>query len=255
MRGNAHLLFHSVTNEALSNGLLNNSMDRFLFPRWVNRFLLLMGALVLGGGAYAGVIFIGVTDPVTLNVGYQPEQPVPFSHAIHAGQLRMDCRYCHNTVFDAAHAAVPPTATCINCHSPADEGGQTALSAVHADSPKLAPVHQSWKTGKSIAWKRVHNLPDFVYFNHAAHVNSGVSCVRCHGRIDKMEVVYQAEELSMAWCLDCHRNVNPSDIRPVEFVTKLDWKAESEEQAIAIGEKLIEDKNIHPQTNCAVCHR
>ncbi|MEZ6090754.1 MAG: cytochrome c3 family protein [Pirellulaceae bacterium] len=230
-------------------------MDRFLFPRWVNRFLLLLGALVLGGGAYASVIFIGVTDPATLNTGYQPEQPVPFSHAIHAGQLRMDCRYCHNTVFDAAHAAVPPTATCINCHSPANDQGQTALAAVHADSAKLAPVHQSWKTGKSIGWKRVHNLPDFVYFSHAAHVNSGVSCVRCHGRIDKMDVVYQAKELSMAWCLDCHRNLNPADIREVELVTKLDWKAESEEAAIAIGKELIEKKNIHPQTNCAVCHR
>lgn len=229
-------------------------MDRFLFPRWVNRFLLLLGALLLGGVCYAGVIFIGATDPGTLNTGYQPEQPIPFSHAIHAGQLRMDCRYCHNTVFDAAHAAVPPTATCINCHSPAVDG-QTALTAVHTESAKLKPLHQSWLTGKSVAWKRVHNLPDFVYFNHAAHVNSGVSCVRCHGRIDKMEQVYQAKELSMAWCLDCHRDLDPQDIRPVELVTKLDWKAETPEQAAEIGEDLIKQKNIHPQTNCAVCHR
>ena len=227
-------------------------MDRFLFPRWVNRFILLLGPVAAGGGAYAAILFAGATDPVTLNVGYQPEQPVPFSHEIHAGQLRMDCRYCHNTVFDAAHAAVPPTATCVNCHSPADEAGQTALAAVRADSEKLKPLHESWKSGKSVAWKKVHNLPDYVFFNHAAHVNSGVSCVRCHGRIDKMDRVYVAKELSMAWCLECHRDPQPEDFRPVDLVTKLDWKSED---AVEVGKKLMEERNINPETNCAVCHR
>ncbi|MCG8653666.1 MAG: cytochrome c family protein, partial [Pirellulales bacterium] len=169
-------------------------MQRFLFPRWINRFLGIL-AIALGfGGFYATLMGGLITDPQTLNVGYQPEQPVPFSHAIHAGQLKMDCRYCHNTVFDSAHAAVPPTATCINCHSPADDTGQTALAAVHATgekSGKLAPIHESWNEGRSVAWKRVHNLPEFVFFNHSAHVNAGVSCKTCHGRIDQMEVVYQ----------------------------------------------------------------
>lgn len=287
-------------------------MDRFLFPRWVNRFVMLLGGLAALGGAFGASVFVLATSPVTLNVGYQPEQPVPFSHAIHAGQLRMDCRYCHNTVFDAAHAAIPPTATCINCHSPANDDGITALSAVHATSQNLQPMHSSWKSGKSVAWKKVHNLPDFVFFNHAAHVNSGVSCVRCHGRIDKMEVVYMAKEMSMAWCLECHREPNPADIRPVDLVTKLDWKlgdptelegfedggklhsafmenlgvektafasalkaakeggpaaeelkarlAAALEKTLedldkAVGQTLMDFRNINPDTNCAVCHR
>lgn len=227
-------------------------MDRFLFPRWVNRLVLLLGGVIVAGGVYAGAMGGLLTDPQTLNIGYEPEQPVPFSHAIHAGQLKIDCRYCHNTVFDAAHAAIPPTATCINCHSPADANGQTALAAVRADSPKLAALHESWDSGLSVSWKRVHNLPEFVYFNHAAHVNSGVSCVSCHGRIDKMEVVYQAEELSMAWCLDCHRNPTPN-LRPLDKVTQLDWKPEDSPDFDPV--KHAKDLHINPQTNCAVCHR
>jgi hypothetical protein len=166
----------------------------------------------------------------------------------------MDCRYCHNTVFDAAHAAVPPTATCINCHSPAGEGGQPALGAVRPTSEKLSPIHESWKTGRSVAWKRVHNLPEFVFFNHAAHVNSGVSCVSCHGRIDQMEVVYQAEELSMAWCITCHRNPDPH-LREQEFVTKLDWTPPEGRDQAEFAKAHREKYNIHPQTHCAVCHR
>ena len=234
-------------------------MQRFLFPRWVNRFLIGLG-IAVGLGAVPAAIMGGLaTDPVTLNIGYQPEQPVPFSHAIHAGQLKMDCRYCHNTVFDAAHAAIPPTATCINCHSPENDQQQTALAAVHAGSKKLAPIHESWKTGKSMAWKRVHNLPEFVFFNHAAHVNSGVSCKSCHGRIDQMEVVYQHEQLSMAWCITCHRNPD-EHLRPKEFVTKLDWKAEEHDwgedgSQEAFAKRVREEQNINPQVSCSVCHR
>ena len=228
-------------------------MKRFLFPRWINPFLSVFGLAAVGGAVYAAAMGGLVTDPVTLNVGYMPEQPVPFSHAIHAGQLKMDCRYCHNTVFDAAHAAIPPTATCINCHSPAGENGQPALGAVHTTSAKLAPIHESWKSGRSMAWIRVHNLPEFVYFNHAAHVNAGVSCKSCHGRIDQMEVVYQHETLSMAWCIECHRNPD-SHLRPQEFVTKLDWEPGEEWGEEQIAEHK-EKFNINPQVHCAVCHR
>ena len=228
-------------------------MQRFLFPRWINPFLGIIGFVLAGGAFYAGVMGGVVTDPQTLNVGYEPVQPVPFSHAIHAGQLKMDCRYCHNTVFEAAHAAVPPTATCINCHSPAVDG-VTALAAVHAESPKLKPIHESWKTGKSMAWKRVHNLPEFVYFNHAAHVNSGVSCKTCHGRIDQMEVVYQHEQLSMAWCISCHRNPDPH-LREVENVTKLDWEPPEDWDQEAFAKETREKHNINPKVHCAVCHR
>ncbi|HBJ38614.1 MAG TPA: cytochrome C [Planctomycetaceae bacterium] len=229
-------------------------MERFLFPRWINRALLLVGVAALGGGVYAGAIGGLITDPETLNVGYKPEQPVPFSHAIHAGQLKMDCRYCHNTVFDAAHAAVPPTATCINCHSPANDAGVTGLAAVHQGSAKLAPIRESWETGRSVAWVRIHNLPEYVYFNHAAHVHAGVSCVSCHGRIDQMEVVHQDKQLSMAWCIDCHRNPTPH-IRPSEFVTKLDWTWPEGVDGEAEAKKLIDQKNVNPQVHCAVCHR
>jgi hypothetical protein len=147
----------------------------------------------------------------------------------------------------------------VNCHSPAAENGQTALGAVRTESAKLAPIHESWKTGRSVAWKRIHNLPEFVYFNHAAHVNSGVSCVSCHGRIDQMEVVYQHEQLSMAWCITCHRNPN-EHLRPVELVTKLDWKAEDHDWGEFANQEEFakahrEEHNINPQVHCAVCHR
>jgi hypothetical protein len=255
------------------------SDEHFLFPRWTNRFLAVLGLLVLGGLGYGGGMFMLATDPVTLNVGYEPTQPVPFSHAIHAGQLKMDCRYCHSSVEKAAHASVPATQTCINCHSPMSPEGAPVLTAVHSDSSaayrKLRAVHDSWRSGESIPWKRIHRLPDFVYFNHAAHVNRGVSCVTCHDRIDKMEVVYQAKELSMTWCVDCHRNPEPH-LRPAEYVTQLDWKAEtylqglSQEQlselglsgdesgeaaAFALGKRLKEEHGINPRDNCAVCHR
>lgn len=229
-------------------------MQRFLFPRWVNPFLKVLGVALIGGIAYSLAMGGLITDPETLNVGYQPEQPVPFSHALHAGELKLDCRYCHNTVFDAAHAAVPPTATCINCHSPADEQGVTALASVRADSNALAPIHESWETGRSVAWERVHNLPEFVYFNHSAHVNAGVSCKSCHGRIDQMEVVRQHEELSMAWCIECHRNPN-DHLRPQEFVTKLDWEPPEDWDQEAFAEEVREEQNINPLTHCAVCHR
>ncbi len=229
-------------------------MNRFLFPRWVNSFLGVFALAALGGGAYAAVIGGLITDPETLNVGYMPSQPVPYSHALHAGQLKIDCRYCHNTVFDAAHAAIPPTATCINCHSPAGDDGQAALAAVHVDSQKLAPIHESWKTGRSVAWKRIHNLPEYVYFNHAAHVNSGVGCKTCHGRIDQMEVVWQDKQLSMAWCITCHRNYE-EHLVPMDKVTQLDWDFETPEAQAQFASAWIEEKHINPQVHCAVCHR
>ncbi len=234
-------------------------MQRFLFPRWTNKFLALLGVLAVTGGAYAGVLFLGATSPVTLNTGYRPEQPVPFSHALHAGELKMDCRYCHNSVDKSAHSTIPPTQTCINCHSPktsakSPTGGAPALSAVHSDSKKLKPIHDSWRTGESVDWIRVHRLPDFVYFNHSAHVNRGVSCVTCHGRVDQMEIVYQAKDQSMAWCIDCHRHPEPH-LRPVEEITNLAWSAGTEAEQLELGAKLKAEKNINPQANCAVCHR
>ncbi len=205
----------------------------------------------------AGLIYLVVvgaygTSPYTTNVGYSPRQPVPFSHKVHVGNLKMDCRYCHTTVDKAAHAAVPPTQTCVNCHSAANPDGSVANSAIHTQSEKLLPIRQSQATGKPVEWQKVHDLPDFVYFNHSVHVNSGVGCVSCHGRVDKMEQVYQAEPLTMSWCLDCHRNPEPH-LRPQEFITQLDWEPAEDRQAL--GARLRAECDINPNTNCSTCHR
>jgi hypothetical protein len=196
--------------------------------------------LVLTPAYLLGVLYYG-GSPQTLNVGYSPEQPVPFSHALHAGELGMDCRYCHNTVEHAAHAAVPPTATCMNCHE-----------RIAPESNKLLPVRESYATGQPVPWVRVHDLPDYVYFDHSAHVARGVSCVSCHGRIDKMEKVSQVETLSMGWCLECHRNPEPH-LRPVDRVTDLDWMPGEDPEIV--GKRLREQYNINPSTDCSTCHR
>lgn len=227
-------------------------MERFQFPKWTNQFVIVAGLAAMTGGAYAIVVGAYLTAPTTTNVGYSPKQPVPFSHKIHAGQLKMDCRYCHTTVDKAAHAAIPATQTCTNCHSAANPDGSVANSAIHTNSLKLLPIRESQATGKPIEWERVHDLPDYVYFNHAAHVNRGVSCVSCHGRVDKMEQVYQAEPLTMSWCLDCHRNPEPH-LRPQEYITQLDW--EPEEDAETLGSAIKAHLDINASQNCSTCHR
>ena len=217
-------------------------MSVFEFPQWTDRIRPWLGILAVGIPVYVTGLFLFGASPSTLNVGYAPEQPVPFSHALHAGELGMDCRYCHTTVESAAHAAVPPASVCMNCHE-----------RVHPESPKLLPVRESWATGEPVQWTRVHDLPDFVYFNHAAHVTSGVSCVDCHGRIDRMETVRQEQPLSMGWCLDCHRDPDPH-IRPLDKVTDLDW-APDEGTRRDTGERLRQIHGIQPRTDCSTCHR
>ncbi|MEX2386287.1 MAG: cytochrome c3 family protein, partial [Phycisphaeraceae bacterium] len=174
--------------------------SRFVFPRWVNYLLPVIVLGGIGGGLYLPVLVGFGFSADTLVVGYAPEQPVPFSHAIHAGELGMDCRYCHTTVEETDFAAIPPTQTCINCHAPGDEA-----AGIKKQSASLQPVHESHETGQPIEWTMVHTMPDYVYFDHSAHVNRGVSCVECHGRVDTMDVVYRAESMSMSWCLECHR--------------------------------------------------
>ena len=208
-------------------------MQEFHFPNWINRFLAITGICVVLAGGYLATCLFAAIHPTTVNVGHAPKQPVPYSHKLHVGKLKLDCRYCHNTVDQTAHAAIPPTATCGNCHGANrvkkdEEGNPVALSVVFPDSEALQPVRTSLETGDPIQWVRVHDVPDFVYFNHSAHVNRGVSCVSCHGRVDKMDVVTQVEPMSMKWCLDCHRNPD-EHIRPAEFVTHLDWNPEGEE--------------------------
>jgi hypothetical protein len=187
-----------------------------------------------------GLVTFGFS-PQAVDVGYRPDQPIPYSHAIHAGKLGMDCRYCHTTVETAAHAAIPPIATCINCHA-----------TIRKDSPVLKPLQEAYTQGKPVEWVRVHDLPDYVYFNHSAHVRRGVGCVSCHGRIDRMEVVQQAQPLSMQWCLDCHRNPNPN-LRPTDMITQMDWKPDPADGDL--GAKLRAQYNINPSTDCSTCHR
>ena len=223
-------------------------MERFDFPAWIDKLIRLLPVLAIIGVVYAGAVIAYACSPKTTDVGYRPIQPVAkFSHAIHAGELKMDCRYCHNTVEVAAFAAVPPTKTCLNCHSPVDPtSGSPQYTAVHANSPNLAEVHKSAATGEPIRWKKVHDLPDYAYFNHAVHVTRGVSCVQCHGRIDKMAVVHQQEPLSMGWCLECHRDPAPN-LWPPEHVTDLDWAdGKSEDELLAIGTEVAKRWNIPP---------
>lgn len=217
-------------------------MSRFLFPRWSNA--LLPFALVVGAIAplYAVMFVAYGFSPKTTEGQYQPVQPVPFSHALHAGKLGLDCRYCHNTVEYASHAAVPPTQTCMNCHT-----------QIQRESPRLAPVRASYETGMPIDWIKVHKLGDYAYFNHAAHVTRGVSCVECHGRVDTMEQVHRVSPLSMGWCLDCHRN--PVDrIRPPEEVFALD-KSTTGTWSLDTRLELQKKYDIHPSENCSTCHR
>jgi hypothetical protein len=217
------------------------SGNRFLFPRWTNLMGPLSALIAVGGIVYLTVLVTAVFHPRNSAIGYAPEQPVPFSHALHAGELGMDCRYCHNTVEQAAHAAVPTAQLCMNCHK-----------SIHTESPKLLLVRESYATGKPVPWVRVHDLPDYSYFDHSAHITAGVGCVSCHGRIDRMEVVSQQEKLTMSWCLDCHRDPEPH-LRPRDEVTNMEWVAD--EDPTVLGARLREIHDINPNTDCTTCHR
>ena len=217
-------------------------MSRFLFPRWTNAilpFILVTGAIL---PLYAAFVVAYGFSPKTIDAGYQPTQPVPYSHALHVGQLGMDCRYCHNTVERAAFAAVPATQTCMNCHT-----------QIQRESPKLEKIRSSYETGLPVEWVKVHKLPDYSYFNHSAHVNRGVGCVECHGRIDQMEIVYRYSPLAMGWCLDCHRA--PVDhLRPVSQITNMGWD-QRVELTLEERQSLVKLFHINPSENCSTCHR
>jgi hypothetical protein len=215
---------------------------RFLFPAWFNKawlFLILPGLAL--APAYGLGMFYYASFPKAVTVGYEPKQPVPYSHALHVGKLGLDCRYCHVGVETTANATIPTVETCMGCHK-----------AVATTKASLQPVRDSFATGQPIEWVRVHKVPDYAYFNHSAHVSRGVGCVECHGRIDKMEVVSQVSDLSMAWCIDCHRNPEPH-LRPKEFVTVMDWNPT--EDRVELGKELRKLHNLNPSTDCTTCHR
>ncbi|MDH3628774.1 MAG: cytochrome c family protein [Acidobacteriota bacterium] len=219
---------------------MSNQKSPLIFPPWLDAIRPVVGAVAFGVVPVYLVLLVWFgASPKTTDVGYQPEQPVPYSHAVHAGELGIDCRYCHSTVEESAHASIPPTSTCMNCHS-----------AIHTESEKLEPVRASYESGLPVHWIRVHDLPDYAYFNHSAHVRRGVGCVSCHGRIDTMEVVQQDQPLSMGWCLDCHRNPAPN-LRPLDKITDMTWKAGSEEEQRQLQESL----GVEASEDCSTCHR
>lgn len=213
-----------------------------IFPRWTNKIPLAIGVLgpLFLVGAILGVWYYFA--PAYTDAGYRPQQPIPFSHKLHAGDMGMDCRYCHNTVERAADAAIPPTHTCMNCHK----------ELVKTDSPKLKLARDSYASGESIPWVRIHQLPDYAYFDHRPHIAAGVGCASCHGRIDQMVVVQMDQPLSMGWCLDCHRDPE-RHLRPLDKVTDMDWdtKAENYDPKSDPARKRV----VNPPEHCSGCHR
>lgn len=216
-----------------------------IFPKSANalplQILIFLG--ILGGVAAAGITYYAT--PAYLRVGYAPVQPVPFDHSLHAGQLGIDCRYCHAGVEKSGTSSVPAAQTCMNCHS-----------TIKAQSPLLEPVRQSYQTGEPVPWVKIHSVPDYVYFNHSVHVSRGVSCVECHGKVNEMQVVHQDQPHSMSWCLDCHRNPaarirDPKDVFNLDSARLVDQGAEGIKKA----HDFVEHAKIMPPQSCSGCHR
>lgn len=168
-------------------------------------------------------------------------QPVPFSHEHHVGGLGIDCRYCHTSVENSSFAGIPPTKTCMNCHS-----------QIWVNAPMLEPVRQSFRTDQSLRWIRVHDLPDYVYFNHSIHVAKGVGCTTCHGQIDRMPLTWQEASLQMSWCLDCHRHPEQY-VRPKSEVFSVAYQPPPNH--VEIGKNLVKQYHIQSLTSCSTCHR
>jgi hypothetical protein len=214
------------------------------FPRWTNYLALKIVFCLFVLGGVVSLVYWYYLTPDYMRTGYQPIQPVPFSHDIHVSQLGMDCRYCHSYVEVSSHSNIPTTQTCMNCHT-----------EVQPNNPKLEAVRASWKSGsRPVNWVKIHQIPDFAYFNHAVHVNRGVSCASCHGQVNHMDVVSEQAPLTMGWCLNCHRHPE-ENLRPVNQVFNLDWKPNGNETQVQLGLQLKQQWNINPPQNCAGCHR
>lgn len=209
---------------------------------WIRLFLLAAcGALV---GTVVFAVAYARTDWVTERGTHPPSQPVPFSHKHHVSELGVDCEYCHSTVAVSARASLPPTYTCMSCHS-----------QIWTNAPMLAPVRESLASNTPIAWHRVAQLPEYVYFRHDIHVAKGVGCSECHGAIDTMPLTFRAKALTMEFCLDCHRDPAPH-LRPRDQVTNLHWTVAGNDRQ-ALGHKLMQDYGIRAGQldHCYVCHR
>jgi hypothetical protein len=208
-----------------------------IFPRSLNYLPLVaaVGVAVLGGGLTLGIWYY--FSPKNTQIGYAPEQPIPYSHKLHAGELGIDCRYCHANIERSQEAMIPPTQACMGCHA-----------IVKKDSPKLAVLRDSWTSGRPVPWVRVHRVADYVYFDHSVHLAAGVGCVSCHGRIDQMEVVRQDKPLNMGWCLECHRDPGPN-LRPKDQITNMTWTPSTDEA------EQFASLSLRGPEHCSGCHR
>lgn len=227
-----------------------------IFPRQLNLLpIALGGAAFIGGGVLTLVVWYYLS-PKNLQVGYAPEQPIPYSHRLHVGELGLDCRYCHANVEQSAEAMIPPTQTCMGCHSVvhSDQGAEDAP----ADAP-LRPLWESWRNDESIDWVRVHKLPDHTFFNHSTHLYGAtnengdqvaIGCESCHGRVDQMEIVRIEEPIAMQWCLECHRDPG-EHLRPADEITTMGWEPSTEWAAQVEAHVAA----VNPPENCSGCHR
>lgn len=212
------------------------------FSRTANSiFRLALLGVVVAIGLLSWLAFLFVRSPYEMVQEVPHNQPVPFSHKHHVSGLGIDCRYCHTSVEDSSFANIPPTETCMNCHS-----------EMWAVAPVLQKVRESYRTDRSIQWIRVHDLPDFVYFNHAVHVKKGIGCETCHGRVDQMPLTWQANDLTMGWCLNCHRHPE-AYVRPRDRVFDMQYRRPADQKAL--GMKLVHEYHIQRLTSCSTCHR
>jgi hypothetical protein len=209
-----------------------------IFPRSLNYLPLIAALAVISGGAGVTFAIWYYGSPWNTQVGYAPVQPVPYSHKLHAGELGIDCRYCHANIERSGEAMIPPTQTCMGCHA-----------VIKQDSNKLEPVRTSWESNKPVEWVRIHKLPEHVYFDHSVHLAVGVGCTSCHGRVDQMEVVRQDQPLSMSWCLDCHRDPGKA-LRPKDQITNMAWTPSADQAELA-----ARAEQVNPPQHCSGCHR
>jgi hypothetical protein len=200
----------------------------------------LVALVMLLGGGIGLLMQLGRSSWVTQQHVVR-EQPIQFSHERHVAGNGIDCRYCHTSVEESRFAGIPPTKTCMNCHS-----------QIFADAPFLEPVRASFRNNTPIEWTRVHDLPDFAFFDHSIHVNKGVGCTTCHGPVDKMPLMYQEKSLQMEWCLDCHRNPEQY-VRPRDAVFRVDYEPPSDQAEL--GKRLVAEYQIQKLTSCSTCHR
>lgn len=247
-----------------------------IFPQWANAIpaLVTVGLGAVSAGVVGGIYYY--FTPEFWEVGYQPDQQVSFSHQIHVGKLGIDCRYCHSEVENSKHANIPSTSTCMSCHGGVEgEAGWNYLNndlwESHLANADLKILREKYAEKEPVQWTRVHKLPDYAHFNHAVHVNAGVSCYSCHGRIDQMKVVYQAHSLSMAWCLSCHRD--PEEHLIDITGTRVDYDGDGEpgpayevtnlaavERILSDsrqdewGAALVSDQGLQPPEHCVACH-